>query len=77
MTEPRIGCWYSYCCEEDLYQVEDEEDLEALLADIEDGMMSPVGIWETREEALEALAIPVSTARELRPGSPWKVWDSE
>lgn len=78
MTEPEVGWWYTYCCEEDLWQIEDEEDLESVLESIEEGpAFAPVVLCETRVEALETITLQAHGTPligcELRPGSPWKV----
>ena len=49
-TELKVGVWYTYCCWRDLCQIKDENDIEDLEGDMEDGL---VHIWSTRMDALK------------------------
>ena len=33
VTKPEIGHWYFFCCEHDLYQIENAEDIEEVMRD--------------------------------------------
>lgn len=48
---PQIGDWVTQCCQEDLYQIKDEEDL-AVLADQADEDPGIMG-WPTYESAIQ------------------------
>lgn len=51
---PRVGDWVTYCCEQDLEQVRDQEHLAELLEhDSEE--FGPYTFWLTREPALAEL----------------------
>ena len=52
---PEIGDWVTYCCEEDLLQVVDQEHLANILEDIDEDVCSPVSVWRTYEDALVEL----------------------
>jgi hypothetical protein len=47
--EVKIGHWYTFCCEEDLTQIDNDEELETVKEDLQDEIDS---VWETKEEAL-------------------------
>lgn len=52
--EPRVGDWWSQCCELDLYQIESEDDLQSIKDMVNDGdEIGLEGIWSTREEGLK------------------------
>lgn len=50
MALVKKGQWYSYCCEEDLYQA--TEDFEE---DEENCGMTFIGVWDSHEEALSEI----------------------
>ena len=49
-----IGCWFTFCCEEDLRQITTQDELEEALQ----GLIFPgvMGTWNTKEEALKELS---------------------
>lgn len=52
------GWWYSFCCEEDLYQLKTVDDISDLLqeyTDDDDGVMVDLHFWPTRQDALADL----------------------
>ena len=51
----RVGDWYTYCCDEDLRQVEDAEDAESVNELSDEGALVPLGVWPTRDAAVAAL----------------------
>ena len=51
VTEPKIGYWYTYCCDLDLKQIDTEEELANVIEDMTDDCFQPT-IWATKEEAL-------------------------
>ena len=55
MDDIKIGDWYAYCCEEDLTQIRNQEDLESVVDAIEEDACPPVVIARTKEEALRKL----------------------
>lgn len=53
----QVGHWFSICCEEDTYQIEDEDELERLKESIveserRDGIFADWYAWSTEREAL-------------------------
>jgi len=53
--EPKVGDWFAECCEEDLFQIEDDIALGDLAASY-DGEDTGGNVWPTKEEAIEELA---------------------
>jgi hypothetical protein len=56
--EIKVGWWYTICCEHDLCPIMAEDELNAMVADLKDSRKifpEAFGVWETKEEALEAL----------------------
>jgi len=58
-SDPQVGWWYYFCCEEDLRQIETEEELKTVLKERADSQLdSPsycalfYSILPTRDEAL-------------------------
>lgn len=49
-----VGCWYSYCCELDLFQIETEAGRQCAFEDLLDEDIH-LSIWHTREDALSDL----------------------
>jgi hypothetical protein len=59
--EPRIGDWYTFCCEHDLVKITTQVELDELFARIEDHMDDGIAFgrfFETEEAALEYLKEP-------------------
>ena len=55
VDEVRPGWWYSFCCEEDLYQLNSFEQISDLIqeyTDDDDGVMVDLHFWPSKEEAL-------------------------
>jgi len=53
IREPQIGLWWTFCCEQDLAQIETQEEIQGILLDRKLWYNSRV--WPTKEEALEEL----------------------
>ena len=51
----KIGHYYSYCCELDLYKIESESDINDLVDDMNDDYGLIPRIWDTKESALKEL----------------------
>lgn len=54
----RMGWWYTLCCDHDLCQISHEEELAGMVGDLKNPKKvfpETFGVWETREEADEAL----------------------
>ena len=54
----KLGWWYTLCCEHDLCQVSSEDELNGMVGDLKNPKRifpETFGVWETKEEALEAL----------------------
>ena len=59
--KPTVGDWYAFCCDDDLHQIENEDELQEIV----DGAGNHgwgAGMWASRETALE----------ELLARSPWQ-----
>jgi len=55
ITDIKIGLWYYTCCDDDLFQIKNEKDLQYVIKEIselEDGSTLDGGVFETKEEAL-------------------------
>jgi len=54
----KVGWWYTICCEHDLCPISAEYELNGMVGDLKDPKKvfpESFGVWETKEEALEAL----------------------
>lgn len=58
----KFGMWYTICCYQDLTEINNQEELDfvveslvSLKEDVEDGDITLVGLWDTREQALREL----------------------
>jgi hypothetical protein len=49
---PRIGYWWSACCELDLYEIENEEDLEEVRDFLSGELGASIQVFTTREAGL-------------------------
>lgn len=60
-NQPTVGWWVARCCEEDLYQLHSEADVQDALSDFfedrDEGIAWSGGFWPTRELAMIALDI--------------------
>lgn len=52
--EPKIGLWYTFCCELDITQILSEDEIAFLVDHIEE--CGPMEFYETREEAIQSVA---------------------
>ncbi len=50
-----VGMWYSYCCELDLTQIQDDAERALVQESLEDEDGVGVRVWLTREDALSQL----------------------
>jgi len=47
----KIGMWATRCCHLDLFQIEDQEDLDDVIEDMDGGGL-PFRVWKTKKDAL-------------------------
>ena len=54
----KVGWWYTICCEHDLTRIMAEDELNGMVGDLKNPktvLPEGFGVWQTREQALEAL----------------------
>jgi hypothetical protein len=51
-VKPKVGHWYTFCCEEDLKQIETDEELAEVVAETYDDGSPLYRFWPTREAAM-------------------------
>lgn len=54
IREPRIGYWWCFCCEHDLYEIRTEADVQEVLATRE---YHKSRVWQTEADALKELVL--------------------
>src|SRR5215472_10310389 len=60
---PRIGYWWCFCCEHDLWEIKTQQDVEDVLGERE---YFNIRVWETRADALmELIGKPDATDEEI------------
>jgi hypothetical protein len=52
--EPRLGYWWTFCCEKDLEEIKSEAQMASIWLDRDLG--AGARVWPTKEEALKELA---------------------
>ena len=56
MKSPEIGDWYTFCCHEDLHQIENQEDLDDVVEELgQPGGSLVDGIWPDQLTALQTI----------------------
>jgi len=61
-SDIKVGHWYYFCCELDLYQIKDEQELDDVRStplDFDEDSPFYHRVFETREEALADIDQPV------------------
>ena len=66
--EPKIGYWWCFCCQEDLYEIKSEEDIAHIKRDRE---YSNPRVWKTKDDAIIELAADAGcTIQEIEAAVP-------